>query len=125
MELLEFKKKNFMLRLSRKEAVRLIRTLAAQIDENDPNTNRDECMSGKGFEYFSVTVEPDKNLPPYWSIVETRPLTEKKPKRKPTCNCDWYGTGEGSDKCPVHAGPHWPKFKGKMKRRENEETKRF
>jgi hypothetical protein len=33
-----------------------------------------------------------------------------------TCNCDWYGTGEGSDKCPVHG-------KGKEKNDMKQKTK--
>lgn len=45
----------FMVRVSREEAIKIIRSLSTQIDDSDPNTNRSEFTTDDG-QYLSIGV---------------------------------------------------------------------
>jgi hypothetical protein len=55
MELIKLKRIGYMLRVSKKEAVSLILSLAHQIEDDDPNENCREYRA-KGAPYFSISV---------------------------------------------------------------------
>lgn len=63
MKLSRFKDRDtdcYMLRVSVKEAMSLISSLAMQVAENSPNTSRLESYTVAG-EYFSISVQPEKH----------------------------------------------------------------
>ena len=63
MELSELKKNNgkgkrvgYMLEVNKKEALLIIKSLAAQLVSGNPNTQREE-FSEKNYNYFSIAVQ--------------------------------------------------------------------
>ena len=75
MEVLKLKKNKsepggYFIRVDRGEAIKLIKTLSAQIDRNSPNLERDEFYTDKG-EYFTIAVHknlhkfPEMQITPY------------------------------------------------------------
>jgi len=61
MEILEIKT-GFFMRVTRKEAIDLIRSLSTQLSQNNPNAERLESYCNKG-KYFTIAVEQKPNQP--------------------------------------------------------------
>jgi len=84
MQLLEYKKKEYFLKINRIEALSIIESLSAQMRDNNPNGNRPEFLNIEGAKYFSIVVsEPGPEVGLREEINKLRNLYLEKHKKKP------------------------------------------